>query len=213
MRSHKEVINMALPVGSVARIIAKMLAPDNSLIQNTFFFENSGSAPIDGDVLTTFIEAAMGTFYNYLSSSMPTDIVPVEVELDEVLFVDGKLVTLSPIGTLPWTTFDGGASASDRYPNYVTGVVHFPTTIPRVSGRKSLGPLTKVAGSGDLCTSTFILDMSYFAVDIVLEQTVDGQAARFGIMSSKVQGFLPYGNFVINAVLGHQNTRKTGVGQ
>lgn len=203
---------MPVAVGDVTRVVAKMSDADNSIIQNTFYVHNSGLAPVDDAVVTAALEAKLSATYTLVEGYIPITCNPVEIECDQVGFVSGRIITLRPVGVEPWITWAGGTGTGNEAPSFVTAVVGFPTQIPRVQGRKSVGPLTTVGLDGNNLAGGLFLGMVNFGLQLIGTFPVGGEDFEFGVMSTKAAVFVSPTGYVVKNVVGHQNTRKVGVG-
>lgn len=203
---------MTVLVGDFMRCVAKQIDSENSVIENTWFVGHNGNNPVDDAVFLDALEDALTVLYTYLGGYMPTSCNPTEIEVDQVAFYSGKLVTLRPVGTQPWLDWPGGVSTSNEMPAFLTAVISFPTQIPRVSGRKSFGPLTSAAIDGNNIDSGLLIGMTNVATAAVAGFTASGEWMQFGIMSTKADTFVAYDSYSLSNLVGHQATRKAGVG-
>lgn len=203
---------MAVVVGDTIRVVAKMRDESNSLIENRYFWRNTGSGPCaDDDVLTGF-EAGLSVSYGYPDAYMPDALAPESIEIDVVQFSGGKLITVRSVGAIAWDSWGGGGGTGEKLPEGNAAVINFPTVVPRTQGRKFLGPLVENANSDGLIGSGFLLSLINYAADFLAVWTVSTIEFTPGIMSKHALELVPFTSFVIPTVFGYQRRRKPGVG-
>lgn len=203
---------MAILVGDTLRVVAKMRDVNNSLIINRYFWRHTGSGNADESTVLTALETTISTYYGYLDPYMPTSLQPESLEVDLVQFANGKLVTISSVGNIAWTTWSGGTSSGERMPEGVCALVNLPTVIPRTQGRKYLGPLVEGANDGGSVGSGFLLGIINYFFFLLNDATWDSQTFTPGLMSKKAEQLAVFNSAVVPAVFGYQRRRKPGVG-
>jgi len=203
---------MSIAAGDIVRVVAKMTDVNGSEIQNVYFFKNQGDATVsDGDFLTA-IETRMSSAYGKIEDQMPSTLDPLEIEVDKVQFVSGKLDTIGSVGTVDWTTWSGGASAAEGLPQGNAAVVNFPTGVSGVVGRKYFGPLVEATQNNGELDNGALADLALMAAELLVDVLAGTELFENVIMSTKQAAPVQILGTVIRTVLGYQRRRKAGRG-
>jgi len=203
---------MTVTVGDVTRCVTTEVDDKGNTFQNTWYVHNSGLSGVSDSDFLTGIEARFSIVYDFLQDKRPIALSPVSIECDQVGFYSGRLVTMRPVGEIAWTTGGGGTGTGDRLPSFVSISVALPTQLPRVVGGKRFGPLVTSAVAGDYVSTSALSDL-YLTCQVIMSIfQIDSQDFQFGLMVKKAEGFVVPTAAVPSVRVGHQNTRKLGVG-
>lgn len=204
---------MPISPGQNIRVTAKMNDVNGSDIQNVYFFQHQGTNDVaDADFLTTVEDWMSGT-YALIESLMPNTLTPTEIEADIVSFSGGVLTVIRDIGSIAWTTWTGGTGTGDGLPQGAAAVVNFPAFATTSQGRKFLGPFTEGTQNNGIWTAGAIANLVDYGARVLLDMTVDATEQFItGIMSGKDATFRGFAEAIVNAVVGYQRRRKSGVG-
>lgn len=203
---------MTVSPGDILRVVAKMTDLNGSQIQNRYFYKHQGSGDVTNSAFLTAIETEMSGIYEGFDTYIPDTTTPLEIEVDKVAYVGGKLTTIGPIGTVPFVTWTGGEGSTDSLPQGVAAVVNFPTGVANVVGRKYFGPLVEASQANGSLVGAAITQISAAAVDLLAGFTIVAEDFDHIVMSDKIAGAAQILSVVTRAVLGYQRRRKAGRG-
>lgn len=203
---------MAVNPGDYLRVVANMQDTNGSTIQNVFYYENVGATGMLNSVFLAAVEVEMSAIYATIQAHIPNTCDPVSIVVDKVLFVSGELTTLGPVGEIAWTTWGGGTAAADELPQACCAVVNFPTEYAGVQGRKYFGPLSESEQSAGILSSTLQTALAALIAEYLNGFTAGSDSIQPRIMSSKWVDAIALLGGIVNAVVGYQRRRKSGVG-
>ena len=202
---------MAISSGTILKVVASMLMPDNVIAQNVFYAVVTDLLTSDDedDVvadLVTWVEA----MYTELDVYVSTDIASSDIKVYEYDPTDDDW---DEVGTDTWT--DSFASADDMLPHGVAAIAHAKTIDPDTQATKylpgwgegscvesdlSAGAQTAIANFCGVWTAPF-------------GGTATGGDFSPGVWSTVGVVFKLFNEaFVVNGVVGYQRRRKPGVG-
>lgn len=202
---------MSVTEGTVLRLVASMVFPDDVIMMNVFHFVLTTIVG-DGDPATVgadaieYIEALYADVGNEISDGIDANELaiyeydPVDEDFDEVI-------------TVNWA--DTFIDTADPLPHGVALVQNFKTTDPDVDGRKYWGGYTEgdqVAGSWVALALTHAIATAVKITD-QFTATVSANVYTPGVWSPTTLNFFAYtGTVFTNAIVGYQRRRKPGVG-
>jgi hypothetical protein len=183
-----------------------------SVIENVYHVINAGAAAsADADFLTA-VELWLSDMYDWMSTAISDQVTPVDIVCDVVEFQGGKVVTVTQVGTIPWTTWGGGTGAADPLPSGTAMVVNLVTGLSGVQGRKYLPYFTESHQSGGIFAGGTLTLAASYLTDLLAGflEGANGYLPR--LMSTKYGASIGLTAGIIKAIVGYQRRRKTGVG-
>lgn len=202
---------MAVADGTILRIVASLLFPENVIAQNIFYavFTDTGTSDDEQDVvddLATYIEA----IYDLADSNISDEITLTGVKVYEY---DSGDDDWDEVGDAVINHTFG--SANDMSAHGVSVVLHAKTTDPDVQAAKYFGGWTEQM----IIDGLFISAMTALVLSMGAEWTapfvgaITGADFGPGVWSpTETNFFLFSGTEVFNLIPGYQRRRKPGVG-
>lgn len=203
---------MAFAQGAVAKVVATMQDENGSLIENVYFYQNTGAGDIVQSSFMTAVEAELSTMYAFIENYIPDTCLPVSIEADVVAFSGGKLIVTQNIGEIAWTTWSGGTGTGEGLPQGCAAVCSFPSVSPGAVGRKYFGPLTETAQGGGELISGLQTALASLIAEFLDGFSVGTDTCEPCVMSTKYAALKLLVSGIVNAVVGYQRRRKNGVG-
>lgn len=202
---------MAVAQGTILRVVASLIFPDDVIMQNVFHLVlttivGDGDDDTVGADMEEYIEDIYDEIASLIVATITTNTVivykwdPVDSDWDEVFVEDWNFTPLN---------------ANDMLPHGVAAVQSFTTTDPDVRGRKFWGGITEFYQDESALSAAAITALIAAGVQVVgsFVAPVGANVYTPGVWSPTEEAFFPYGGTVItNAVLGYQRRRKPGVG-
>lgn len=203
---------MAISPGEVVRISARMINSVSGEVVNVFHAIHSGDVDVTDDDVLTAVEAWLNTMFQAINDQLSVLQDLFDIKIDVVGFANGEYVTVRPVGIVPWNGLGEPAGTGDAMPEGVALVVNLRTATSGVVGRKYLGVPTENAIVSGVPTSATQTALASFLG--VLESGFVAAAEDFvaGVMSTKMQGFVPILEGVVRLFAGYQRRRTRGRG-
>lgn len=202
---------MAIPEGTILRVVASLLFPDNVIMQNVFHMTLT-SVVGDNDeaaIVTEAVEYIEDIFAN-LTTIVDDD---VDSSVVSVYEYDPIGEDWDEVGSEPWV-FPNTASGF-MLPHGVAGVVIYNTLDPDVQGRKFFGGAIVGYCEEGYWTAAMITALGNASVDVVTTFTSTSELNVYqpGVWSPTQGSMLVYsGVNIVNGTPGYQRRRKPGVG-
>jgi len=202
---------MSISNGTVLRLVAGLLYPDNVVAQMVFHLVATDLAGgnDEEDVVADLREYAEDALVN-LDNRLLATITEDEVVVYEYDSVDEDF---DEIGRDQWTVTLTGTG--ELLPHGVAAVVNFNTTDPDVQGRKYVPGLVHGAMESTLWGSNVIADLALFgtAVSSPFTSTALGNEYQPAVWSpTNLNAFAMTGVGTVSGIPGYQRRRKPGVG-
>lgn len=206
---------MTIYEGDLIRVTARFKNAVSGDIDNVWFFRvKSGTSDTDANCITD-LTGFLDTFYSGLATHISNDQVPYDLRFDTVEWDGTKVVTRRNFGTQTWVLTTNPSYGGDSAAQFVSGIMNFRTTFPKVFGRKYLGAL----GEGDLdagrmlsgLTSAIASLAAAFVADLV-GGTLTYHAGVITYKATLTDYFTDFVGVVVNAVLGAQRRRRINRG-
>jgi hypothetical protein len=195
------------------RIVVRMTDINGSSIQNAYHYQHTGSGSVAEGAFLIAVESEMASMYGYIEDNIPDSLTPLDITCDVVDFSGGELVVLRNVGTIAFTTWNGGTATGDGLPQGNAAVVNLPTYEAGVLGRKYIGPLVEAVQNNGILGSGILADLATYAADFIGGFDASAEPFSPGVMSTKLAQGVLIASAVLNAVVGYQRRRKSGVGQ
>lgn len=202
---------MAISEGTIIRIVASIVFPDNVIMQNVFHavLTTAGGSDAESDVvddMVDYLEAMWAAVIGRVSLDMDSD----EVKVYEYDPVDDDF---DEIGTSAFIVAFTGTG--DWLPHGLAIVCNMETTDPDVSGRKYYGGLTEGVQADGAWDPTTVGSFATMAGIVTAQFVGAATGATFtpGVWSPKETNFFAFNeNVSVNSIPGYQRRRKPGVG-
>lgn len=202
---------MAISDGTILRIVASLLFPENVIAQNVFYavFADTGTSDDEDDVVLDLADWIEAAYVNI------TGRVAQEIDLTGI-----KVYEYDPIDT-DWDEVGEAVinydftGTGDMSAHGVCFVIHAKTTDPDVQAAKFMGGVSDTQIEDGLFIAATINDMALFADDWATPFVGTATGADFapGVWSpTHTNFFLFNGTEVLNTIPGYQRRRKPGVG-
>jgi hypothetical protein len=201
---------MAITNGTVLRVVASLLFPDDVIAQNVFHMVATDLVDGDEDTVTLDMQRYLNSIYAELDDAMSQDMSGDEIKVYEY---DSSGEDFDEVGTGALTL--SGASANDPVPHGVALVQNLYTTDPDVQGRKFWAGIAISTLTDQEFDASVLADAVAGAAILIVTYT-DGTSSNEyqpGVWSPTHANFYPYNGVVAtNSVPGYQRRRKPGVG-
>jgi hypothetical protein len=202
---------MSVAEGTILRIVAVMLFPDSSIMQNVFaaVLTSAGGSSDEQDVTDDMVEYMEAVYANHVNQ-LDQDLTASEVIVYEW---DAADEDWDELGSNSWTVAFNADSI--LLPRGVALVVNYNTSDPDVQGRKYFGGFTEASWEQGSWDAGLLTAAAAAAVDIVTTFVGTNTGATFQpVVWSPTQQTARFytGAVIINAVAGYQRRRKPGVG-
>ena len=202
---------MAISEGTVLRVVASLLFPDNVIAQNVFYavLTTAGSSSDEDDVVLDMGEW-LENLYGDIILDVISGVVAGGVKVYEYDSVDDDW---DEVGAGSWT--DAFENADEMLPHGVAAVCHARTTDPDVHATKYLGGYGEnICAASDLVAPSIARLVTFIASwTTQFVGTDTGATFTPGVWSPTNVNFFAFnGEGVANAQVGYQRRRKPGVG-
>jgi hypothetical protein len=200
---------MAISDGTVLRVVASILFPDDVVMQNVFALVATTMLDTDEETVVEDMEEYIEDVYDEPDGYAPSAMTGDELKVYEY---DSGDEDFDEVGT-GITAYTGGAS--EISPHGLCLVQNFYTTDPDVQGRKFYGgfdPTHLVDGDWSSALLAAAITSAAAVVNTFVA-TVSGNTYQPVVWSPTNLTAYPYSATVVtNAVPGYQRRRKPGVG-
>lgn len=202
---------MAVADGTILRIVASLLFPDNALAQNIFYvvFTDSGASNAVEDVLSDLSDYIFAV-YDEMATGIQAAINLTDIKVYEY---DGVDEDWDELGVeFPGDDFTG---AGDGMPNGVAYLCAAETTNPDVTARKYIGGGVESNSTDNDLTGPLITALTALVEEWIAPFTGAATGGLFGpgVWSpTKTNFFLFNGVGSVNVQVAYQRRRKPGVG-
>lgn len=204
---------MTISAGDWVRVVARMSDINGSAIQNAFHYFHDGVGDVFDGAFLTAVEQELSDMYTFIEDNIPDTVTPLDIVCDIVGFSGGVITVLSNVGTIAWTNWAGGTATGDGLPQGNAAVLNFPTAQAGVQGRKYIGPLVENGQNNGILTAPLLADMATWAAEFLDGFIASTEDFLPGVMSTKLGHGVLLVSTVLNAIVGYQRRRKSGVGQ
>jgi hypothetical protein len=205
---------MTVASGEVLRVSARQQYANGQDLINVWFWQAAfTSDQTDQDVIDGIL-AELDNGYAQLNGITSNTISTVDVKIDVVEWVGGKLDTIRSLGTVLWdNTFYAPGSSGDVLPPGVAGLLKFTTIDGKVYGRKFFGGLSEAAQNDGVLSGAALTSLANFAASILSPFVIStGNQLIARVMSSKYADVMLIYEGVANAVVAYQRRRRQGTG-
>ena len=201
---------MAISSGTVLRVVAQMLFPDSSVMQNVFnvVVTDLVTSDAEEDVVTdciTWVEAMFTELVAYIDSGVDAD----EVFVYEYDAIDDDW---DEVGSDIWT--DAFAAVGGMSPHGVACLVIGRTIDPDVQGKKYIGGIQETSIAGSALAGLLITALTNFGVEWFTPFVGAETGGTFGPVIWSPTGTVPkvMTGASVNGISAYQRRRKPGVG-
>lgn len=202
---------MAITEGTVLRVVASLLFPDDVIMQNVFHLVlTTRLGTGDPDETTLDMQDYINQIYVAAQGNISDDIVGDEIKVYEYDSVDDDfdevgtgLVTFTP------------AATGDFLPHGVAALQIFYTTDPDVQGRKFWGGFSELGQADGDWVAGALIALIETSDEVVGAYTglETGSTYTTGVWSPTNTNFFAYNDVVATpATIAYQRRRKPGVG-
>ncbi len=151
--------------------------------------------------------------YTYLNAIISQNYNPVDIKVDIVALVAGKIEVTSNVGTIVWTGAFNPAGSTDDLPPGACGFVKLLTDSGKTYGRKFISGLLETRGVSGFIDSTAQTALTNFVTGILTYATISaGNLLVPGVLSKKHSAFKQFYAGLVSATIAYQRRRKFGVG-
>jgi len=201
----REGLNVAVGLGNIVRITARLLINNLDDVVNVFhFFVAQNTTADDADFMTeTALE--LDTIYTLINTAMPTNITYTSVE--------GLNVTLGELlPSTAWPTLVAGVNGSEMLPEMVSACVFHRTLKPRVRAAKFLPPFGESGSvSGAILPGT-VATIQAFGDALTDSLVGPNIQLDYGAYNRVLATFTPVTQALVPARFRTQKRRRLGVG-
>jgi len=204
---------MPVQNGDILRVTTHMNGINSQDIQNVYHFQAAfETEQSDQDVANSvggYLAAAWDHVYTRMSNEVSTshfDIVGLEL-------IDHKWTVTRVIGSYVWTLAHAFSDAGGAVTDGDAVLLRFPTSLPKVTGKKYLYGLGNASVTESQIESSPLADFVLMAISLITNAVVSGDNHLIpGLASTKWEVFVPLVSGVIDSIIAYQRRRKAGVG-
>jgi hypothetical protein len=202
---------MAILTGTILKVVASILMPENVIAQNIFYAVVTDLVTSDDE---DDVVADLVTWVELMYAELNEGVADVCAASDvKVYEYDPLDEDWDEVGSDVWT--DGFALVSDMLPHGAAGLIHAKTTNPDVQAGKyiaGIGEVTCVESDWDIGAITRFADFAAVWVAPFVG-TETGGTFGSGVWSTAKENFLLFnGIYIVNGLVAYQRRRKPGVG-
>ena len=202
---------MAVPDGTILRIVASFLFPESVIAQNVFYaiFNDTGGSNDEDDVVSDAVDW-LEDMYTEVITAISDEVSSTQCH---VYLYDAVDDDFDEVGSAPWSV--NFSNTADMMPHGCSMIAHCQTSDPDVRGTKYIGGPGDGAATASALSGPIITLMLNFADDWVAPFVGLATGGDFGpgIWSVKNTAFfLCSGVNSVNTDIGYQRRRKPGVG-
>jgi hypothetical protein len=211
----KEAI-VPITSGDIVRVTVRFKSTLSGDIVNVFHMRCEATGTNTDANLMDDIDAHMNSLYSGMAAQLNSVSDPYDIRYDLVELVGGVEHVVRNIGTRTWTLTSPPAQSGDTIPPQDAAIVNMRTTLPKVFGRKYLGPF----GEGNTGNGTFnasaLTALANFGIALLATYNGTNFDLFKGVLSSKATGdpnlFATFVGYVVNALSGTQRRRRINRG-
>lgn len=197
--------------GTVLRVVASLLFPDNVIAQNVFHLVlTTAVGAMDETEVGSDMDGYISAIYNELEGEVGQDMDPSGIKVYEY---DSSDADWDEFTTDVFTFVP--TSVSDLLPHGVAGVSIFQTINPDVQGKKFWAGLCETGQDASVWISAVLTAMALASAEVVAIYT-DGASGNVYApcvwSPTKTTPYLYSGTYANNAISGYQRRRKPGIG-
>lgn len=197
--------------GTVLRVVASILFPDNVIAQNVFHLVlTTAVGAMDEAEVGSDMDGYISAIYNELEGEVGEDIEPAGIKVYEF---DSSDVDWDEFTTDVYTFVP--TNVSQLLPHGVAGVTIFETINPDVQGKKFWAGLCESGQDSSIWIAAVLTAMALAGAEVIAQYTdgVSGNVYTPVIWSpTKTTPYAMSGSYANNAISGYQRRRKPGVG-
>jgi hypothetical protein len=208
---------MAVLLFDKIRVQVRFKHPGSGDIVNTYHMQ--AKSPWVGTPSNTAIMNAVSTWvsdaYSQLTNELHSGLAPYDLRVDKVDIVNGEEKVTEVIGTRTLSISVPPGGSGEALPHMNAAIVNFRTLIPKVFGRKYLGPWVEGRAADGAITSNGLANLALFVTKILTPAVVAGVGdLGVGVLSTKAAGdfFAELTEGVVNSVFGTQRRRRQNRG-
>lgn len=202
---------MAIASGTILKVVASILMPDNVIAQNVFYTIVTDLVTSDDeadvvDDLVTWVEA----MYDEIATGISDECAASDVKVYEY---DPADPDWDEVGVAVWV--DTFALVTDMLPHGAAQIIYAKSTNPDVQAGKYIAGLGELTCVGSDLDNGAITRGLAFAGEWVAQFVGLETGGTFdpGVWSTARTEFLLFnGNVILNGLVGYQRRRKPGVG-
>jgi len=197
---------MAVAIGDVLRITARMSFVDLGLILNVYHVKVLEDGIPDDEDFQDAITAHLDLAYSQFNALMDDHIAYVDIEMY-------NLTQDIPLTPQPWPTLVSGVSVGTCVPLQAAALVTFPTAGKRSVGRKYLSGLSDSAlDEGGKMNQTTVNAIADYGLTIVAGTAVGNAEIYFGNYRPATNEFYRWDGVRVRSYLRTQRRRVVGIG-
>ena len=199
---------MTVLANDVFELALHYVMPEDVDAYNILRFFNLSGTATDAQLLVT-MAAFVTTAYTTLLGIMSNQVDVADGVLNKIVWTGVKWEVNALVGTiLPALT---GTDGTDMLPHQCTGLVTFPTLLPRKFGKIHVAGITEANQSDSLLTGGAATALGNFATAMLAAQNPGTAAVYYTISGKGGTSHFPQG-FFVRGLMGSQDRRKPGVG-
>lgn len=194
---------------NVMRAVTRLRTANGDDIMNTWHWVFNGSAADSGVVLAA-ITAKLDALYDIIQPGIPNDVSFVDIDI-------ANATKREVFAAQDWPALTVGGATGDTMPEHCCALVLGRTNVPKVSGRKFLGPFGEASNVDGAWENGLLLSLGQLAADWMENIVIDGGrtlapvVARY-IGGGALSGFTHLITAVVDNRIAVQRRRKRGVG-
>lgn len=204
---------MPVDNGDILRIALRQKHGETQDVVNVYHLRCifTGSLP-EADVLAA-VSGYFSSAYNDVESWMPTVQVPIDIKVDKIMLIGGKIEIVATVGVTTWDPGFDPSGAGEALPRGVSALIFLLTSVGKVFGRKFIGTLTEAATAGDSLVPAALTALGNMAAKLIVNRVIDADhLLQPGVLSTRTLQFEPFMSARVRAIPAYQRRRTPGVG-
>lgn len=208
---------MSVAVGDKLRVTARFKHPVSGDVVNVWHLQ--ASVPWVGTPTTAAIMAAvqewLNVMYSAITNELATALEPYDFRVDKVDLIAGEETVTEVIGVATFYLDTPPGGTGDSLPPQDAAIINFRTLIPRVFGRKYLGPIVESRAADGFLLSTALTNLGTMIANCLAGAAVPSVGTLVaGVLTSKAAGdyFAEFTEGLVNSIFGTQRRRRINRG-
>ncbi len=157
--------------------------------------------------------AQVDAAYVYLNAVLSQNYNPLDIKVDVVAIVAGKIEVVRNVGSIAWTGSFNPAGNTDDLPPGACGYVKLLTDTGKTYGRKFISGLLETRSVSGFIDATAQTALASFAARVVTYYIMSaGNELHPGVLSIRSLSFKDFTSAVVSSIVAYQRRRKFGVG-
>lgn len=204
---------MTVANAEIIRASARMTGTSGQDIIGVFMWRCDFAADQAESAVMAAVLAQVSAAYTYMNAVISQNYDPVDIKVDVVDIVAGKVQVTRNVGTIPWTGSFSPAGSTDDLPPGACGYVKLLTSVGKTYGRKFISGLLETRAVSGFIDATAISALANFAGRVILAYTVSASNTLVpGVLSLRSLDFKEFTAAVVSNVVAYQRRRKFNVG-